>query len=235
MKIAICISGHVRNFEKYSKEFFEKVIDANTHHEIDIFISTWDKNNSISSFASLRRGYKDDNDLDVLKMLNIYKPKMYIVERNNDNIFANFDRIGHSNNPRYVVPQFYKVNQVGNLLKYYIQSTGTNYDLVMKTRFDLVYEGTEDVDLSNTNFDLIPKKLKFDDIDVNYFNVEHDYNHYQEWIQDKVFISNPENYFKYIDIYNNLQHLIDSTGSYTAEQLTFFWLKSQNIPIKKRV
>jgi len=233
MKIAICISGHVRNFQRYSKEFFEKVISPNSHHEIDIFISTWDKNNSKSSFASSRRGYQDDSDLDVIGMLNTYNPKMYIVERNNDDIFENFNIDGHSNNPKFVVPQFYKINQVGNLLKYYIQSNNIKYDLVMKTRFDLVYDVTEDFDFTDSNATSTPKNIQFDEIDTNYFNIEHDCNQYPEWVHDKIFISNPENYFKYIEIYNNVEDLISSTSVYTTEQLTFHWLESQNIPVKK--
>lgn len=233
MRIAICISGHVRDYKKFSQSFFEKIIEPNKHHEIDVFISTWDKINTGSSFASTRRGYIDDNKVDVNEIVRIYNPKLYIVEKSNDSIFERFNITNHNNNPKFVISQFYKINQVGNLLKYYIQSTGRNYDLVMKTRFDINYDCIEDVDVNLPKPEITTKTFKFENFDSNFFNVEHDWDHYQNWVHDKIFVSNVNNYLKFIDIFNNFENILQKYGTPTAEHLIYFWLISQNVPIKK--
>jgi len=234
MNIAICISGHARDYKKFSKSFFEKIIEPNSHHNIDIFISTWDRVNNSSSFASVRRRYEDDSSLNINEIKEIYKPKLMIVEEETSFIFEKYNNTNHSNNPKNVISQFYKINQVSNLLRTYIESTNTKYDLVFKTRFDVNYGPSLEQDFIDGKSDLTLIDFKFENFDLNYFNVEHDWNHYRNWIHDKIFVSNVENYLSFADIYKNFDYIVNKIGTPVAEHVIYEYLiNEKNIPVKK--
>lgn len=51
MKIAICISGHLRHYQKLKDNFkwFKEKLKLN--HDVDIFVSTWNKQNTLVSWS----------------------------------------------------------------------------------------------------------------------------------------------------------------------------------------
>ena len=42
MKVAICFSGHLRNFSNLLDNFKDKILALKDHHQIDLFFSVWD-------------------------------------------------------------------------------------------------------------------------------------------------------------------------------------------------
>jgi len=210
MKIAICVSGHVRRFNEYLTSLNTLTKDKN--HEYDIFLSTWDIKNSPNSHSYIRRGYNDFDYFNINDILEIYNPKSYLVEKNNDYAFNQFSKYSGTNNPIAVFSQFYKINQVSKLMDDYKNSNNIIYDLVIRTRFDL--------------------KIK-DDFNINnyfndYFNIEED-NCGENWCSDKFSISNYKNHMIFSNFYNNLENLMINNHNNIPEILLDKWLKINNV------
>jgi hypothetical protein len=159
-----------------------------------------------------------------------------MVEEDENHLFSSYDHTNHSNNPKNVISQFYKINQVSQLLKSYISSTNKKYDLVLKTRFDVEYGPSSAKDLcnwdspnENPNYE-----FKFENFELDYFHVEHDCDQWGNWLQDKIFVSNVDNYFKFAEIYHHFDQLVSETGTVVGERLIYQWVVQHlKIPIKK--
>ena len=197
MKIAICISGHTRNFEYYSKFLFDKVI-SNNNIEFDIFISTW---STID--------YNTDEKLNIDKLIDIYNPIRIIVEKNNPNLFNGYDYLTRGNKASLVFSQLYKISQVAKMMKEHSEVNGFEYDLIFKTRFDV-----EVLPLCETWGENIPNeiepKINFDYFEKNFFYVEEDHGGYYNWFHDKCFISSQKNFLSFSSIFDHLGTLMSN-------------------------
>ena len=204
-KAAICISGHMRDYERRNESFYENYIKCNPDYDFDIFISTWNVRNTITSHSFTRRKYDKFDILDEKKITEYYNPKILIFEENDDEKFVSKDQIRGGNISRAVYSQLYKVNQIGNAFLDYIQEQNLNYDCIIKTRPDAVFQ--QPVLLDKLDMDVI--NLEFDDM--------------PNWISDKVMIMNLENYKTYINIFPELDRLCGKIGGNTTEILIFVW------------
>ena len=142
MKIALCISGHLRKFEQtFSSlnEFFIK------RYNVDIFIHTWDK-------LGFNCQYKSDLTLDSTTsksahINNLYNPKKIIIEsssfiehlKNEANSYAPHLKYCPKH-PGHMASMFYKIYACNELRKKYELETGINYDLVVRCRSDLMIQ-----------------------------------------------------------------------------------------------
>lgn len=119
MKIAVCISGLPRSYDKGYEYLKRNLLD---HHDCDIFIHTW-KNKVYL----------------VEEVMDLYKPKAYRV----DNVLASTPlnlKYTHTPNavgwpPFATVSAFYSMFQT-LLLKVNEEINGRAYNWVIKTRFD---------------------------------------------------------------------------------------------------
>jgi len=142
MKIAICLSGHLRNFERPAKSL--SFIKDN--HDCDIFLHTWDR----MGYGS---NYKTDNNQDITeKYLNkieaLYQPKKMIIE---DSLFIEQLKLeSHQYAPHLVnVPKpvghmasmYYKIYAANEIRRKYSIDTGTKYDWIIRCRPDLLFHG----------------------------------------------------------------------------------------------
>lgn len=142
MKIALCLSGHLRNFERtYPTLYFYLLKD----YDVDIFIHTWDK-------LGFSCAYKTDNTLnDTSTRLDeaekLYKPKSIIVE--SVDFVEELKRQGNEyaphlrNEPKHVghmASMFYKIYACNELKNKYQRESGTEYDLVIRCRPDLLFQ-----------------------------------------------------------------------------------------------
>ncbi len=152
MKVAVCISGHVRNLAKNVESLKKHILDL---HDCDIFCSTWDtygwrvEGNNIDDKGGFK-GFDYESGLvnhdEVIKSLN---PKTYIYEH-----YPIIDkmkvaksvpyktrlRVPHDR-PENSVSQAYKMLQCNMLKKNCEMLNGFKYDAVVKTRFDIKYHG----------------------------------------------------------------------------------------------
>lgn len=74
-KVAICISGFVRDYERFHKSLFDNIIEYNKNYfEFDIFISTWDTRNTKISRSFIERKMNDFSDIDIEDIKRFYNP-----------------------------------------------------------------------------------------------------------------------------------------------------------------
>jgi len=122
MRIALLLYGRINRF----KEHYENILDSiGKEHDIDIFLSSDNSpNDSLQEFVEL------------------YKPKLYI----NDKIehYINVDKYTIppeiSVTPKNMICHFINKFRVFKLLEQYIEHTKVNYDIVLSTRIDLVFD-----------------------------------------------------------------------------------------------
>lgn len=147
MKVAICISGHLRNivttFPSVRKNILDKI-----EGEYDIFLSTWneygfwtiDDNKGVSNhnmkldnpeqfkdFIPNLRSYEIENLKD--KADTFHEKADTILKKNQNNI-----RWGRKQN---IVGMYYKIWRCNELCKKYSEENNIDYDIVLRIRPDL--------------------------------------------------------------------------------------------------
>jgi hypothetical protein len=158
MKVAICISGFIRTWEHTKRSFVEQFsnIDA------DVFIHTY-RQNYYEMTAGKQNTILSDNDFD--KLFNGINVKSIIIEDRDEllpEIMAGSSKYSHISN--YSLPQLEssdsnsqsipigartydhlrKIHLCNETRKDYEKNNNVEYDLVVKTRFDIVYFNSPD-------------------------------------------------------------------------------------------
>lgn len=150
MKVALCLSGHLREYKKTFGSIKTHIIDK---FSPDIFISTWDKPGYWTSDDS--KGV-DDRDITYpgleKDIVDLYNPVMIdvenldstiefitilmdkIVEANRENSQMTTYRWGR---PRNIVGMFYKMWRCNKMKSQYETENNFKYDLVIRCRPDL--------------------------------------------------------------------------------------------------
>lgn len=220
--VALCLSGHVRDFEKASSNLFDNILLANPNHKFHIFISTWNIVNSKNSEV-VRRGipherlaYDNFNEIDCNKIVRTYNPLAMEVEFSRDAYFSKYLKYtGTPNNPLSVFSQFYKVKKVLKMILDY-----PKYDVVIRSRFDLK----------------LSKKILLDDFDFNknIIYIE-DEGYPRNWASDKLAIMNFESSIYYSNFYDNLEEYMIKLKTTVPEMMLAEYLNSSNISFSKEM
>jgi len=131
IRIAACISGQPRSFEKGHEYIHENLLSK---YDVDVFFHTW---------------HNKDVDYDLLKEL--YQPKDFKIELPLVDTFSNYTRIPSPKFPAYfTVSAFYSIFHSSRLRKEYELQNNFTYDWVVRLRFDYALNGTPDFSLDNT-------------------------------------------------------------------------------------
>src|ERR1041385_5365956 len=119
MKIAICLSGHLRRFESAAPSLLSYV---KSNHECDIFIHTWDKMGYASSYKTDLT--QDNTKKYVNRIEHIYKPTKIIIE---NSVFIEYLKqqgdqyaphlIGVPKHVGHMASMFYKIYAANELRK----------------------------------------------------------------------------------------------------------------------
>ena len=143
MKLAVCLSGHLRKFEETFATLHNHLL---SHFDCDIFIHTWDRMGYTSRYKGDSRS--DDTSKYITAATNLYKPKKIVVESSSfvdELIRQGNDYAPHlRNEPKHVghmASMFYKIYAANELRKLYERETNTNYDWVIRCRPDLIFHG----------------------------------------------------------------------------------------------
>ena len=152
MRVALCLSGHLRNFLQYSYNLTKFVLDP---YKPDVFISLWDT----SGWRLEGPLVKEDPDykgfdywteqIDLDAVLNYLKPKSYIFENwatKEDFFLREAAKIGHlapppDHRPTNLLSMYYKIQNCNKLKVNYEAEHNFKYDIVIRSRFDTVYGG----------------------------------------------------------------------------------------------
>jgi len=153
MRIALCFSGQMRTFdEKNLLKLHNSFIDK---YDCGVFISTWE-NRGVSNWSEIAERSQSDfhqiikEEKITSNMLSkIHNIKDFVIEDyqsflnniNDENILnllkLNADSIWQSKITSY--PELYKLNSCNNMKKNFEVSSGFEYDIVIRTRPDMLH------------------------------------------------------------------------------------------------
>jgi len=178
MKIALCLSGQPRSFEKGFEYHKKNLLD---HYDVDVFIHTW----------------LDNNEEDIQKLTNLYNPVATMVEPpltdDFDSLYKNTPNpIAHP--PRFTVSMLYSMHKSCELKVVQEMENKKSYDWVIKSRTDyalnvkIPFEELEKGKVYIPNCRMVPERdfgndqFAFGDSDVMnkrmsiYLNMNHYYD-----------------------------------------------------------
>lgn len=171
MKVAVCLSGQLRTFEKTWGNIMDNVIIPNN---ADVFIHSWyDECNMSQHGMDLNRCQSPiRKDADKL-VIELYKPKRYIIEkpRNFSNSKMKVPDIvikktmccipdGHHNDASNVRSHivnntycmFYSIMKCNEICQLYSHECGIEYDVVVRVRFDITLD--KKIVFSQSDYDI---------------------------------------------------------------------------------
>ena len=154
MKVAVCLCGYIRTWE-HTKRNFMKIFCKDV--EVDLFVHTYFQNYYEYSSRKENVIYSEEEIIDMFDGMNL---KDIIIEDRNiilPGIIKDSDKykdiknfsntIRDSSDPNSqsldngvrIYDQFRKIELCNNLRKEYEKENNVEYDIVVKTRFDILY------------------------------------------------------------------------------------------------
>jgi hypothetical protein len=149
-KIALCLSGHLRDGDKTSYPRLKEIILDK--YDCDIFVSSWDINAFGGDNFNFSPTYSEkQSEADIItRIIDTYNPKKYNIESGKPEWLSSLEkkwnnlRLGAGHHPYpHVSPMlamFRKIENANDLRCEYQQQTGVVYDLVIRFRFDAAPE-----------------------------------------------------------------------------------------------
>lgn len=140
MKVALCISGLPRTWKKTFPEVQKNLIQ---YHNADVFIHSW----------------FEENEKEFDELLEAYKPKRFLLEKNNSiHISKEYDG-GVPGHTVYAAFSMYKSIWSCNSIKSYYESENNfTYDWVFRIRFDYLINSHIDISKYDNNFLYVPNR-----------------------------------------------------------------------------
>ena len=219
MKIAVLLTGMPRYLDKNKmlmKDFFKG-------HEVDYFCHAWfDKTKKIEEKSWHKTTILIDPDTEE-KILNIYKPKNYLIEPQRQfELPRNYNFNTSWPQPFFIVySHFYSVKTANMLRLAYEKETGVKYDLVFKTRYDI----------------FIGNKIRWEKYDLNKLYLPDNCNWWSDLYDDVSFndmiaFSKPENMNIYCDVFDNIDKMyMENQMRFSCENFLAYQLLSNNIDV----
>jgi hypothetical protein len=145
MKIGLVLFGHLRSFRS-AHDSYKNFLKILQHvGDVNVFCHTWDIEDSVTS--AWWKDHKPDDPppatVDKNEIEQTYFPVLYSIEQSRQ-----FDANDYSGNSSIPIPgilsMLYSQMQAFKLLEKYERQNEFKYDVVIKTRYDLLYEITED-------------------------------------------------------------------------------------------
>jgi hypothetical protein len=221
MKIAICISGLPRSFKR-SYPLLDRVFLSK--YDCDIFISTWDwqvnqiqkKQETQDQFGKPipivgTHWWPQDGNAD--EFIKLFRPKKSEVETFNDDTletkfnYSLYKNYGINNS---FLPMFYKVWRANELRLQYEKENNIQYDLVLRTRGDIYYDGIlSEAEIKNALLGHGFCRTSYQNPNTPLGEPEH--------ISDIYFLSNPEKSTLYANFWLYHQQVLEHTKSFIAE------------------
>jgi len=165
MKVAVCLSGQPRLFKTCFTNFKKYILDA---YDCDLFIDAWKFPNKKEDVNSSYR-YKDEGTMD--ELFDMYNPKVLNIEnfddtfeqkalnfenkiaqeqggKSNDYFRQYYARIESGTNLRRYYSMLYKIYNCNKIRIKYEKFNNINYDLIIRTRLDVLYSQPINVDMT---------------------------------------------------------------------------------------
>ena len=225
-RIAICFSGHDRNFinsfEKIKTNFILPLEENNC--KIDYFLSLWDTN-----------GHRKDNwggYTDINSIIQLLNPKGVLIEQFDRNNFIykyntdkwkEYSHLSNNTTCGDSVSMWYKVQGCFDMVEKYQTRYNFEYDSIVRTRPDVLFNDIFNTAILNDIFSN----------DVVYIPRWHGkYEEISKTVMDFFGIGNYKVMKQYMSVYNNVEYLLECNEyPHTGEGLLCGQL--QNIEIKR--
>jgi hypothetical protein len=230
MKIAVCISGHLRQFEEGYENFYKNIISPNAEHEFDFFIDTWDNQDwrTVKMFESTR------SIID--KVISIYSPVSINVEKEIE--WDTSEYMKFVANPRWVkkgfggvrskgqhiLAMYYKIKKCNDQKLKYESQNNFVYDSVIRHRTDLGFNspiniGEDIVDIDKTIY--VP-------------NCDDEARNGGIPIRDVFAISSSKNIDYYSSIFDNMDLIVKESKVFRPEPILDFHLrKNKDVAVEE--
>lgn len=144
MKLALLFSGHLRSFPITFDGFKNTILN---HHEVDVFCSTWETYGWWTGNSEGANISDEKDSIDFANFQKLYNPIILDTQKyfgHYQDYFENraktFDDKHTDKRVRLVNPlsMYYKMQRVINIFEDFIKLTQKQYDVVIRTRPDLV-------------------------------------------------------------------------------------------------
>ncbi len=208
MKIALCLSGHMRKFEQIAPSL--RFLPA-----CDVFIHTWDK----LGYAS---NYKTDsalNSTNIDKIKKLYNPAQLVVENSSfiNELIAECNQyaphlIGVPKPLGHMASMFYKIYAANELRKRHEMEAGIKYDWVIRSRPDLLFHGDTRLPEYQTGAVFIPGHLSGGG-----------------WLCDQFAISGPDEMDLYASSFFNLKDYFSAKMDYYPEKYLDYCFRTKKL------
>jgi len=210
MKIAICLSGHLRKFENTFPSLEKYFL---SRYDCDIFIHTWDKLGYQSRFKHDSSINNTEHKLDIINLS--YKPKKIVIEssdfietlRKESVSYAPY-LLNEPKPPHHMASMFYKIFACNELRKYYQLENKIEYDWIIRCRSDLLFHGNinlPNLDIENKIF--IPRSI-----------------FHPQWYNDQFAIASPNNMDIYASSYFDIPEYFKIKEEYFPEKFMMWTL-----------
>jgi hypothetical protein len=223
VKIAVCLSGQPRNFEK-GFEFFNSSL---SNYSPDYYLHHWfDKNGNEDSYHIYSSGYKGqvastvDKDTE-LKMVDLFNPVSYVFEPQRD-----FSKIQYSTgrlntNVETSLSMWYSRKKVFDIFKESIKKTCKVYDFVVWSRTDFAvlngFDFVKELRDKNTYYTAY--------CDGPMWNSDH--------INTALIASSPENMIHFSELYDYFENYLREGVLFCDHRLTFTHLSRKTDKFKQ--
>ena len=233
-KIAICFSGHLRDFfESSYLEKFKINLDnlQKQGHQVNLFFSIWDTYNTKTN---LHGGEESSIDSSILSQLNITSleienyqqiKEQFKLRNFHPTITPVIPQIVSPDGILYNTPMYYKIYKANQLKK--------SYETLYNIKYDVVVRYRANIDLNNEfNFDdvtpgyLYVSGSRFDG--GPYYNRDFGIPDASYTMQDIFFYGDSDIMDTVCDVYNNLTNIYSKYGTTGPEQILYDWVVLEN-------
>lgn len=215
MRVALCLSGHFRSFERVYPSLKASIIDP---HKTDVFIATWDAvgYDGVRGDAHMRH-----NRLNPERVQRLFAPKKMLIEPPKQWDTKRYHVIHDIGlrNPEIIFGMFYGIYTANKLKTEYEQEHNFTYDVVIRSRADLQFENVlpahELEACTKSNAVYIPKFGNYNGLN------------------DQFAFGCSDSMNKYCDTYPNLDKFYDAGCKWHAETLVKYTADHFHIPIAR--
>lgn len=217
MKIALCLSGHLRAFEQTYSSFKTHILNI---YNPDIFIHTWDKLGFSCAYKSDRTLNNTNSKESIVKKL--YNPKKMIIEDSNFiehlKLEANQYAPHLTNVPKHVghmASMFYKIYACNEIRKQFELENEIKYDYIIRCRPDLMFNTPLTLPPLEQNTVYIPQHISG-----------------AGWYTDQFAISDPDSMDLYSSLYFDMPEYFMAKMEFYPEKFVFWGLNKKSLITK---
>jgi hypothetical protein len=215
MKVALCLSGHFRSYERVYPILKQSIIDP---YHSDVFIATWDS----VGFDGVRGDHQFMNlKLNEESLRTLFSPKKMFIEPQKKWDTSKYQVIHNIGlrNPEIIFGMFYGIFAANKLKSEFEQENNFKYDVVIRSRADLFFESilpaNELKEASENNHVYVPKFGNYNGLN------------------DQFAFGCSDSMNLYCDTYPNLDKFYDEGCKWHSETMVKFTVNHFNIPISR--